>query len=152
MSDGKKDYEVGYGKPPHSSQFKKGQSGNPKGRPKDSATFVSTLKRALNKVVKVRINGQIQDTTTLEAIVQQIVNEAMRGNEKSWRFIKPYLDKIDYVADKQDSKEKQKLQSDISKEVGDLLQQIGQRQSGAAAENERLRALLYMNGIDPDDS
>ena len=27
-------YEVGYGKPPKHTQFKKGQSGNPKGRPK----------------------------------------------------------------------------------------------------------------------
>ena len=29
-------YEVGYGKPPSDKQFKKGQSGNPKGRPKGS--------------------------------------------------------------------------------------------------------------------
>jgi len=29
-----KNYDVGYGKPPQSSQFKKGKSGNPKGRPK----------------------------------------------------------------------------------------------------------------------
>jgi Family of unknown function (DUF5681) len=28
------DYEVGYGKPPARSRFSKGQSGNPKGRPK----------------------------------------------------------------------------------------------------------------------
>lgn len=35
MTDKKKDgYEVGYGKPPRHSQFKKGQSGNRKGRPK----------------------------------------------------------------------------------------------------------------------
>ena len=30
----KKDYEVGYGRPPKKSQFRKGQSGNPSGRPK----------------------------------------------------------------------------------------------------------------------
>nr|WP_306262013.1 DUF5681 domain-containing protein [Pararhizobium sp. IMCC21322] len=28
------DYEVGYAKPPQSSRFKPGMSGNPKGRPK----------------------------------------------------------------------------------------------------------------------
>jgi hypothetical protein len=34
MSTGTKgDYEVGYGKPPRGAGFKKGQSGNPRGRP-----------------------------------------------------------------------------------------------------------------------
>lgn len=31
-----KEYEIGYGKPPKEYQFKKGQSGNKKGRPKNS--------------------------------------------------------------------------------------------------------------------
>ena len=29
-------YKTGYGKPPRDSQFQKGQSGNPKGRPKEA--------------------------------------------------------------------------------------------------------------------
>ena len=33
---GPRDYEVGYGKPPKEHRFKKGQSGNPRGRPKDA--------------------------------------------------------------------------------------------------------------------
>ena len=33
-SNSKREYEVGYKKPPKEGQFKKGQSGNPRGRPK----------------------------------------------------------------------------------------------------------------------
>jgi hypothetical protein len=33
-SDFSKEYEIGYKKPPRKNQFKPGQSGNPKGRPK----------------------------------------------------------------------------------------------------------------------
>lgn len=31
-------YEVGYGKPPKSTRFKKGQSGNPGGRPRGASS------------------------------------------------------------------------------------------------------------------
>jgi hypothetical protein len=40
MSDS---YEVGYGKPPKDTQFKKGSSGNPKGRPKKALDFDHAL-------------------------------------------------------------------------------------------------------------
>ena len=34
MSKDSADYDIGYGKPPEDTRFKKGQSGNPRGRPK----------------------------------------------------------------------------------------------------------------------
>lgn len=45
------DYEVGYGKPPKSGQFKKGQSGNPRGRP---ALEMSVRQEALS-VLEVKV-------------------------------------------------------------------------------------------------
>jgi hypothetical protein len=47
-------YEIGYGKPPKRSQFKKGISGNPSGRPKKPSDFASELKKELQS--KVIIN------------------------------------------------------------------------------------------------
>ena len=37
------DYEVGYGKPPETTRFKKGQSGNPKGRPAGAKGWTEPL-------------------------------------------------------------------------------------------------------------
>lgn len=40
-------YEVGYGKPPVRTQFKKGQSGNPKGFPRGETKLAWALRRLL---------------------------------------------------------------------------------------------------------
>ena len=43
------EYEIGYRKPPKHTQFKKGQSGNPKGRPKRSESFGQLVREALDE-------------------------------------------------------------------------------------------------------
>jgi len=46
--------EVGYRNPPRRTRFKRGQSGNPKGRPRGSRNFRSDVKSTLNTLVKVQ--------------------------------------------------------------------------------------------------
>lgn len=58
----KKDYEVGYGKPPKATQFKKGQSGNSKGRPRKSENVRTLLRETLNQRVQVRVNGKVKQS------------------------------------------------------------------------------------------
>jgi len=53
----KRDYDVGYGRPPAHSQFKKGQSGNPKGRTKGRRNINTELKGIVGKQITVR-DGQ----------------------------------------------------------------------------------------------
>ena len=48
---GAKDYNVGKGKPPKSTRFKPGQSGNPKGRPKGRKNLKTELDEVLNATV-----------------------------------------------------------------------------------------------------
>jgi Family of unknown function (DUF5681) len=74
MSERKRDYAVGRGKPPLHSRFKKGQSGNPRGpRPKN---LPALLVAALDEKVVVTIDGERREITKREAVATQLVNKS----------------------------------------------------------------------------
>ena len=87
--DKQRDYEVGYGKPPRSTRFKKGQSGNPRGRSSGSKNLSTLLSEALNELVIVTENGRRRKVSKREAIIKQLVNQSANGD---WRAVKMLLE------------------------------------------------------------
>jgi Family of unknown function (DUF5681) len=87
--DDERGYEVGYGKPPRHSQFKRGQSGNPRGRPAGSKNLATLVNEALNEPVIVVENGGRRKISKREAIIKQLVNRSAKAD---WRAIKILLD------------------------------------------------------------
>jgi hypothetical protein len=81
MTSRPNDYSVGYGKPPKHSQFKKGQSGNPKGHrmryPKDIKTI---LNEVLNRKVRVREADTFRRVTIRELMITQLAAKATKGD------------------------------------------------------------------------
>lgn len=88
--DKNRDYEVGYGRPPKHSQFQKGQSGNPKGRPKEPTTFMDSLNKLLSKDVKIIKDGKEYKITGLSAVSQKYLNMVLSGD---YKYMKLFLDK-----------------------------------------------------------
>jgi hypothetical protein len=80
MSRDDNDYEVGFGRPPKETRFRKGQSGNPKGRPKGKLNWSTVLERALHERVVINENGVRRTVTKLEAACTQVVNKAASGD------------------------------------------------------------------------
>jgi Family of unknown function (DUF5681) len=92
--DDERDYEVGYGKPPRHTRFKKGQSGNPRGRPPGSKNLSTLLCEALNEPVVVTENGGRRKISMRRAIAKQVVNQAAKGN---WRAVKILFDMLQEI-------------------------------------------------------
>lgn len=78
-----KEYEVGYRRPPKRTQFKKGQSGNPKGRPKGARGLDTMIMEELKAKIIVSENGRSKKLKKAEAIVKQVVNKALTGDHKA---------------------------------------------------------------------
>jgi Family of unknown function (DUF5681) len=71
---------VGNKVPPRSTRFKKGQSGNPKGRPKGSANISTVFFKTLREKVVINENGRRKTVTKYEAALKQLSNKAASGD------------------------------------------------------------------------
>ena len=78
---------VGYGRPPKSTQFKPGASGNPKGRPKGSRPVGSLLQDIIQQKIAVTENGRTRRLPALEIMLRRLANDAMRGEQRAIKFL-----------------------------------------------------------------
>jgi hypothetical protein len=74
---------VGYGRPPKHSQFAKGRSGNPNGRPKGVRNFATVIEAELNTKIPITENGKRKSISKREAVAKQLVNKAASGDTKA---------------------------------------------------------------------
>lgn len=78
---------VGYKKPPKHSQFKKGQSGNPTGRPRPVICAHTALAAVVSRFVTVAEESGDVRVTRLEAIFRKLIDSAMTGDPRSIKLL-----------------------------------------------------------------
>lgn len=86
-----RDYKVGYKRPPKEHQFKKGISGNPKGRPKNNATFVENVLDEMQEKIMVKESGKQKKITKKQALAKKLVAEALNGKNSAIKLLLPIL-------------------------------------------------------------
>jgi uncharacterized protein DUF5681 len=75
------DNEVGYKRPPVATRFKKGRSGNPKGRPKRGGQSISEIfDRILAEPVRIREGKRTRSVTTAEAFAKVATTVSLKGD------------------------------------------------------------------------
>jgi uncharacterized protein DUF5681 len=90
----KMNYVVGRGKPPLHTRFKKGQSGNPKGRRKGKVTIAdvdAVLDQVLSSLIDVNESGRPKKMSRLRALLTQTVNKGLKGHHASTSLVMSQL-------------------------------------------------------------
>jgi len=94
------DYDIGYKKPPKSTQFQKGMSGNPRGRPRGSKNKIppvheekleSILLEEFYRGVEIREGGGNLTVPMVQAVTRSIAVNALKGG---YRAQKLFLDTL----------------------------------------------------------
>lgn len=80
-------YEVGYKKPPKKTQFGKGKSGNPKGRPKGAKGLKTIVRELMGEKVVVRTSEGRTKMSRLEALLRKVIENAFTGNARALQSV-----------------------------------------------------------------
>lgn len=107
-----KEYEIGYKKPPHKTRFRKGQSGNPAGRPKGSKNTYKLLEELLNQKILITQDGKVMKISKKAAIMLQMVNAAVKGDLKAAQTLLPHMTIIDSKNEERENTDETLTQND----------------------------------------
>jgi hypothetical protein len=80
-------YKIGYGRPPKHTQWKRGQSGNPEGRPKGAKSFRSYTQEELERRFAIVEDGESKEITIKQALVRVVIKKALQGDLKAFNEV-----------------------------------------------------------------
>jgi len=89
----RKTSDVGYMNPPEHTRYKKGKSGNPRGRPRKREDLNTVLQRALTR--KVRIKDNDQKLPIRDALIWKLRELALQGDKQALALQRRIIDEAD---------------------------------------------------------
>ena len=89
MVDFEHDYRVGRDHPPKHTRFRKGQSGNPSGRPKERPNPRAILEKRL--LEELPIKGTHEKRPALDVLITQLRNQALAGCKPSISLLRLFV-------------------------------------------------------------
>ena len=94
MADKNRNYEIGHGKPPKDHQWAKGQSGNPKGRPKAAKGLKTILAKEVYTRQTIKIAGEPVTGPRLQLTILTLATRAAAGDMKAADRLLPLVIQI----------------------------------------------------------
>jgi hypothetical protein len=103
MSEVSEDDGVGYRKPPRRSQFQKGKSGNPNGRPKGSGVRTA-MEKVAARTIPMTVEGKRSKVPATEALLMQMLQRALEGDATARRDFLKIADQVSKARAEDDAK------------------------------------------------
>ena len=91
---------VGYGRPPRRSQFKKGQSGYRRGRPRERPNVTKAAAKLFDTKITVKAGEQTIKLPALHALVHVHKAKSLQGDRKSQKAMFVIMDALKYFDEK----------------------------------------------------
>jgi len=90
-------YQVGYGRPPVHSRFRRGKSGNPTGRPRhgEAERAQMLIWKEAYRLLTVREGDKITRMPVLQAVWRSLLTSAAKGNVSAVRAVVKYMHDVD---------------------------------------------------------
>ena len=123
-NDDKTDYKVGYKRPPLHTRFRKGQSGNPRGRPRGSKNFSTLLAEALNEPVVVTEDGRRRRISKRELGFKQLANKFAMAEAQATKILLGLMQERERLAAAAAPAERPSFGADDEKVIANLLKRL----------------------------
>lgn len=155
-SENARDYEVGYGKPPKEHQFKKGQSGNRRGRPKGRKNVATFVNEILTTPTTISLNGKKQEIPAFAGAILAQLQKALAGDSRAASKIIEWVEKhAPEVLKEEVNAEVERRLAEHRKAIEDADRELRDRMSMDQKRRylkciEEIRAIYKECGLDED--
>lgn len=122
---------LGYKNPPKHSQFKKGTSGNSKGRPKRRSSLIADLLSELEETVSVTEAGRTKRITKQRLLAKALTTAAIRGNTQAFKVITMFTTEEVRKSDAARWAEKERKESELHAAISDSMAILKKYETGS---------------------
>src|SRR5262245_50508640 len=131
-------YAVGYGKPPVHTKFKRGQSGNPKGRRKGQRNVRTIVEEALNQRIRIREGNRTRSLTKLDGVILTMITSALKADAKAQSALFAVMRSLGMTGEPPPANDQKPFTADDESLIADFLRRQGSEAQPPAEREDKV--------------